>query len=251
MPDGKFTIAAAQLAPRLGDLAANLALYESTLTEARGRGADLVVFPELSLTGYLLRDMVSTVALRLDSPEIARLRELSRSVAFVAGLVEETPSFRFHNASIFFDRGEIVAVHRKVYLPTYGMFDEQRYFARGDRIRAFDSRFGRAAMLVCEDLWHPSTAYLAALDGALLVLCPSTSPLRGVSEGTEPRRQRALLGDDQPLLRLDVRVHARLCEPRGLRGRRRLLGRLGGPRRRAARRSPRASTTSRISSSPR
>ncbi|MGH7804383.1 MAG: nitrilase-related carbon-nitrogen hydrolase [Candidatus Binatia bacterium] len=185
MPDGKFTIAAAQLAPRLGDLAANLALYESTLTEARGRGADLVVFPELSLTGYLLRDMVSTVALRLDSPEIARLGELSRDVAFVAGLVEETPSFRFHNSSIFFDRGEIVAVHRKVYLPTYGMFDEQRYFARGDRIRAFDSRFGRAAMLVCEDLWHPSTAYLAALDGALLVLCPSTSPLRGVSEGAE------------------------------------------------------------------
>ena len=185
MPEGKFTIAAAQLSPRLGDLDANLALYESTLTEARGRGADLVVFPELSLTGYLLRDMLSTVALRLDSPEIARLRELSRSVAFVAGLVEETPSFRFHNAAILFDRGEIVAVHRKVYLPTYGMFDEQRYFARGDRIRAFDSRFGRAAMLVCEDLWHPSTAYLAALDGALLVLCPSTSPLRGVSEGTD------------------------------------------------------------------
>ena len=185
MADGKFTIAAAQLAPRLGDLAANLALYESTLTEARGRGADLVVFPELSLTGYLLRDMVSTVALPLDSPEVNRLRELSKDIAFVAGLVEETPSFRFHNSAILFDRGEIVAVHRKVYLPTYGMFDELRYFARGDRVRAFDTRFGRAAMLVCEDLWHPSTAYLAALDGALLVLCPSTSPIRGVSEGNE------------------------------------------------------------------
>lgn len=185
MSDGKFTIAAAQISPRLGDLDANLALYESTLAEARGRGADLVVFPELSLTGYLLRDMVSTVALRLDSPEIKRLRELSRSIALVAGLVEETPSFRFHNSAVLFDRGEVVAVHRKVYLPTYGMFDEQRYFARGDRVRAFDSRFGRAAILVCEDLWHPSTAYLAALDGALLVLCPSTSPLRGISDGQE------------------------------------------------------------------
>ena len=63
------------------------------------------------------------------------------------------------------------------------MFDEQRYFARGDRIRAFDSKFGRMAILVCEDLWHPSTIYLAALDGALAVLCPSTSPLRGITEG--------------------------------------------------------------------
>lgn len=185
MAERTFTLAAAQIAPRLGDVAANLDLYERTVADARGLGADLVLFPELSLTGYLLRDMVSTVALRLDSPEIARLREMSRSVAIVAGLVEETPAFRFHNSAIFFDRGEIVAVHRKVYLPTYGMFDEQRYFARGSRIRAFDTRFGRAAILVCEDLWHPSTAYVAALDDALVVLCPSASPIRGISEGTE------------------------------------------------------------------
>jgi predicted amidohydrolase len=65
------------------------------------------------------------------------------------------------------------------------MFDEQRYFARGAAVRAFDSRFGRGAILICEDLWHPSTAYLAALAEALLILCPSASPLRGVSEGHE------------------------------------------------------------------
>ena len=185
MPSGTFVFAAAQVNPRLGDVDANLDLYERTVAEARGAGADLVVFPELSVTGYTLRDMVSTVALRLDGPEVARLRKLSRKVALVAGFVEETRAFRFHNSAVFFDKGEIVAVHRKVYLPTYGMFDEQRYFARGSEIRAFDTRFGRAAMLVCEDLWHPSTVYLAALDDALLVLCPSTSPLRGVSEGHE------------------------------------------------------------------
>ena len=185
MPDARFTAAAAQIGPRLGDLDANLALYEATVADARGAGADLVVFPELSVTGYTLRDMVSTVALRLDSPEIHRLRELSRRTAIVAGFVEETDSFRFHNAAALFDRGEIVALHRKVYLPTYGMFDEQRYFARGGEVRAFDSRFGRLAILICEDLWHPSTAWLAALDGALSILCPSTSPLRGLSEGHE------------------------------------------------------------------
>jgi predicted amidohydrolase len=111
-------------------------------------------------------------------------------MAFVAGLVEEGPDYRFYNAAVYFDRGEALHVHRKVYLPTYGMFDEQRYFARGDRVRAFDTRFGRLALLICEDLWHPSTIYLAALDGALTVLCPSTSPLRGISEG-EPQDDNA------------------------------------------------------------
>ena len=178
-----FRIALAQINPRLGDLGANLALYEEKIRLGAKEGADLVLFPELSLTGYFLRDMVPNVALKLAAPEIARLKKLSREVSFVAGLVEEGPDYRFYNAAVYFERGEVRHVHRKVYLPTYGMFDEQRYFARGDRVRAFDSRFGRMAILVCEDLWHPSTIYLAALDGALAVLCPSTSPLRGISEG--------------------------------------------------------------------
>jgi predicted amidohydrolase len=185
-----FRVAIAQINPRLGDVAANLAIYEEQIRLAAKHGADLLLFPELSLTGYFLRDMVPNVALRLSAPEIDRLKKLSRDVAFVAGLVEEGPDYRFYNAAVYFDRGEVRHVHRKVYLPTYGMFDEQRYFARGDRVRAFDTRFGRLALLICEDLWHPSTIYLAALDGALTVLCPSTSPLRGITEG-EPQDDNA------------------------------------------------------------
>jgi predicted amidohydrolase len=185
-----FRVAIAQINPRLGDVAANLAIYEEQIRLAAKRGADLLLFPELSLTGYFLRDMVPNVALRLSAPEIDRLKKLSRDMAFVAGLVEEGPDYRFYNAAVYFDRGEAQHVHRKVYLPTYGMFDEQRYFARGDRVRAFDTRFGRMALLICEDLWHPSTIYLAALDGALTVLCPSTSPLRGITEG-EPQDDNA------------------------------------------------------------
>jgi predicted amidohydrolase len=185
MSEGKFTVAAVQLSPRLGDVETNLELYGKSIAEAKGGGADLVVFSELSLTGYLLRDMVPTVALRLDSAEMKHLKKLSQKIAVLVGFVEETRSFRFHNSAVLLDRGEIVAVHRKIYLPTYGMFDEQRYFARGAEVRAFDCRFGRGAILICEDLWHPSTAYLAALDDALFILCPSASPLRGVSEGHE------------------------------------------------------------------
>ena len=173
----------AQINPKLGDLRSNLGLYEENIRQGVKHGLDLVLFPELSLTGYFLRDMVPSVALKLSSPEVANLKKLSRELPFVAGLVEESADYRFYNAAVYFDAGEIIHVHRKVYLPTYGMFDEQRYFARGDRIRAFDTRWGRCALLICEDLWHPSTVYLAALDGALGVLCPSSSPLRGITEG--------------------------------------------------------------------
>ena len=180
-----FKVAIAQIDPRLGDLQSNLAIYEGKVRQAVKEGADLLLFPELSLTGYFLRDMVPNVALKLSAPEMTRLKRLSREIAFVAGLVEESPDCRFYNAAVYFADGEIRHVHRKAYLPTYGMFDEQRYFARGDRVRAFESRFGRMAILICEDLWHPSTVYLAALDGALTVLCPSTSPLRGITEGKQ------------------------------------------------------------------
>lgn len=171
------------MTPRLGDLLANLSQCERYISRAREQGLDVLVFPELNLTGYHLRDMVATVALRLDSPEMTQLKEWSREVALVVGFVEESADFRFYNAAAYITGGEILHVHRKVYLPTYGMFDEQRYFARGDRIRAFDLPWGRSAILVCEDLWHPSAAYLAALDRALLIICPSSSPLRGIADG--------------------------------------------------------------------
>ncbi len=173
-------IAIAQINPKLGDVKSNLKLYEDKVRQGIEQGAQLLLFPELSLTGYFLRDTVPSVALTANSAEMEKLKVLSRDLPFVAGLVEESADHRFFNAAIYFEDGQIRHVHRKVYLPTYGMFDEQRYFARGDRVRAFDSKFGRMAMLVCEDLWHPSTIYLTALDGALTVLCPSSSPLRGI-----------------------------------------------------------------------
>jgi predicted amidohydrolase len=176
-------VAIAQINPKLGDLQANMALYEAKIHQGGEAGADLLLFPELSLTGYFLRDMVPDVALTTRSPEMKKLKELSRGLPFIAGLVEESADHRFFNAAVYFEDGEIRHVHRKVYLPTYGMFDEQRYFARGDRVRAFDSKFGRLAILICEDLWHTSTIYLAALDGARAVLCPSSSPLRGIVDG--------------------------------------------------------------------
>lgn len=178
----RFTVALAQTSPRLADVDTNLQTYADQVREASGLGADLLVFPELSLTGYHLKDDVSGVATRLDGPVVRQLCELSRGMAFVAGLVEESADFQFYNSAVWFEDGEIRHVHRKVYLPTYGMFDENRYFARGHRVMAHDTSLARMATLVCEDFWHPSTSYLAALDGALAIVCPSSSPAQGITE---------------------------------------------------------------------
>jgi predicted amidohydrolase len=176
-----FKVALAQIKPKLGCVGENLAIIEEQAARAIREKADLIVFPELALTGYFLKDLVPDVALRLDSPEITRLKKISNDIAISFGFVEATADYRFFNSAIFLDKGEIVHVHRKVYLPTYGLFDEQRYLARGDRFRAFDTRFGRFGMLICEDLWHLSAPYILAMDGAATMICLSSSPGRGLT----------------------------------------------------------------------
>ena len=178
----RFRLAVAQVAPVLGDMEKNLALHEKVAREAISQSINLLVFPELSLTGYFLKDQVTSVALAGEDPALDALRHLSHRVAMVIGFVEEAPGHRFHNAAAYLEGGEIRHIHRKVYLPTYGIFDEQRYLAPGEGIRAFDTALGRMAILICEDLWHPAAVGIAAWDGAEIILCPSASPGRGLGQ---------------------------------------------------------------------
>ena len=178
----RFRLGVAQVAPVLGDVEKNLALHEKVAREAISQSINLLVFPELSLTGYFLKDQVPSVALTGAAAALRGLRDLSRRVAMVVGFVEEGPAHRFHNAAAYLEGGEVRHIHRKVYLPTYGIFDEQRYLAAGGRIRAFDTALGRMAILICEDLWHPAAAGIAAWDGADIILCPSASPGRGLGQ---------------------------------------------------------------------
>lgn len=174
-------VALAQIEPVLGDLEANVTLHLSWARRALAAGARLLVFPELSLTGYLLQDLVSEVAIPLADEGLMRpLLDMSRRIAMVVGLVEETSGHRYHNSAVFLEGGRAVHVHRKVYLPTYGMFDEGRYFAAGDRLVAFDTSLGRVGLLICEDFWHPSTALILAQDGADYLLVISAGPTEAV-----------------------------------------------------------------------
>jgi predicted amidohydrolase len=156
-------------------------MHRQWVGRASAAGAQLVVFPELSLTGYFLKDLVPDTSFRLDDPIVHELAGLSLQLDVVLGAVVEEADRRYSNASLYFSRGELSHVHRKVYLPTYGMFDEQRYFAAGDRFRSFKTSFGRAGILVCEDIWHLSTAYILSLEGVDMIICPSASPGRGIT----------------------------------------------------------------------
>jgi len=181
-PSGSVRVALAQISPFLGDRQQNLRLHLQQIDEARQQGADLIVFPELSLTGYCLRDMVPDVAIGRDCPEIHELADAAGAGSLVVGLVEESSRNRFYNAALYAEGGQVVHVHRKVYLPTYGLFDERRYFAAGNRIEAFDTvRFGRVGILICEDLWHLSAAAIMQAEEVDVLVCVANSPARGVA----------------------------------------------------------------------
>lgn len=177
----RFRVGMAQMEPVLGDVEANVSSHLAWARRALRQGVDLLVFPELSLTGYLLQDLVAEVAMPLASTgPIRPLLDMSRRIAMVVGLVEESPGHRYHNSALFLDGGRVRHVHRKVYLPTYGMFDEGRFFAAGDRLEAFATRFGRMGLLICEDFWHPSTSLVLAQDGADCLLVISAGPTDGI-----------------------------------------------------------------------
>ncbi len=187
----KLNIALAQINTYLGNVEANLEKHLAQIREARAAGADLLVFPELSLTGYALQDLVPSVSHHPgpDDPIFKPLLEASRELDLVVGFVDEDHRHRFFIASAYLSGGQVLHIHHKVYLPTYGLFDEGRFFAWGDTVRAFDTRFGRVGMLICEDFWHASPPYLLWLDGADLLLLASASPGRGLK--AEPQLESA------------------------------------------------------------
>ncbi|MDD5544729.1 MAG: carbon-nitrogen hydrolase [Acidobacteriia bacterium] len=177
----KFKIALAQIAPQLGDQKANIQKHVQALERAAAAGVQLIVFPELSLTGYTLKDLTPDMALDPDvASPLQQIAAHSGGLSAVVGFVEQAKDFKFYNSVAFLEDKAVRHVHRKVYLPTYGMFDEKRFFAAGDLVRVADTHFGKLGFLICEDIWHFSTAYLLAHQGALMIVASMAGPGRGV-----------------------------------------------------------------------
>src|SRR5512135_2555017 len=153
----KFKVAVAQTDAKVGDIDGNIRHHLEMIERALGNGAQVVVFPELSLSGYTLRDLAWEVG-------IDPMRKVSKSISLAFGLVESCENHGIYNSAVFLEDGAIRHIHRKIYPPTYGMFEEGRYFSEGQSVQAFDSKWGRFGMLICEDVWHLSLPYLLALD---------------------------------------------------------------------------------------
>jgi predicted amidohydrolase len=170
-----------QFSPRLADPAHNLERLREAQEAARGDGVELLVTPELSLTGYDVRDRAHTLgtpAAALHFPALAAGPDL------VLGAIERGEDGVPYNVALHLRAGAPLHRHRKLYLPTYGMFDEGRYFGRGDRVRSYDAGGGwRIGLLVCEDLWHPSLTYLLATAGVNLIVVQAAAGGRGVWQG--------------------------------------------------------------------
>jgi predicted amidohydrolase len=176
----EYRIALAQVAPRLGEVDANFALLSERLRAAVAEGADLAVFPELALSGYLLQDLVPEVAIRADDERLAQLSRSASGVVVAVGFVEETEDHRYANSAALLRGGQVIGLHRKVYLPTYGLFDEGRFTRPGDRVRTYPVGLplGRIGLSVCEDFWHASLPMLQAADGADLLVNIAAGPSR-------------------------------------------------------------------------
>ncbi len=183
-------IALAQCDPTLGDVDRNLRLHLDWIGRARESGAGLLVFPELSLTGYLLQDMVPEVSRSRTDALWTELAAAAGPMTVVAGAIEESRARAQYIAGFLLSDGRLSHVHRKAYLASYGVFDEARYVGRGDRVRAVDTPVGRIGLAICEDAWHPSLISLLLLDGAELLVLQVASPVRDLRRGGLPHNAR-------------------------------------------------------------
>ena len=187
-------LAIAQMRPRKGAYEENLGRLGALFREVAGSAEppELLVAPEAALTGYFLEGGVRDLAVsaeRLFDDLSCRHREASAPPLDVALGFYEVHQNRLFNSGLYATLGGpdagIRHVHRKVFLPTYGVFDEERFVEAGRGVQAFDTGWGRAAILICEDAWHSFTPMLAALGGAQLIIIPSASPARGVDPATD------------------------------------------------------------------
>jgi len=177
--DSTLTVGLAQIDARLGELQANLTRHLEWIERAQERGVQLLVFPELSLTGYRLLHLTPQVAIDSSaSPELVRLAKAARGMTVIVGFVEAMPSGVLHNSAAVLADGAVQVVQRKIHLPTYGIFQEGRFFAPGNRLERFRYDGERAGILICEDLWHPIPARRLARAGARLLVVLSAAPGR-------------------------------------------------------------------------
>ncbi len=182
----KLKVSIVQLDCVLADIDRNLERHYKYIEKAIAEQNDVILFPELSLTGYSLKDAVFDVALNGSDNKFKKIQEYSRQISIALGCVELNERYEFYNSMFWFEDGDLLTRHRKVYLPTYGMFEEKRYFSPGNRFRAFDSKWGKFGLMICEDMWHPTSSAILSQDGASVLFVSAAGISRGFDEEMNP-----------------------------------------------------------------
>lgn len=175
-------VALGQIRSEYCDLQKNAERHCEWTKNAQDKGADIIIFPELSLTGYYLREAVHEVAVDLYHPAVQQLIGVSKGIVIVAGFVEKGRKEICYNSAIVCENGQILGIHRKLRLPTYGMFEEERYFSSGNKLKTFVTSWGTVGIAICEDAWHPDLVMGFAKKNIDALIIISASPVKGVTK---------------------------------------------------------------------
>ena len=176
----KITLALAQMSSKRGNKKENLTRIEELTLQAKEQAADLVIFPELSLTGYVVKDQLYELAETIPGPSTRRIEDLARktrmNVVFGMPELSEKTGATMYNTAVFIGPEGIIGKYHKMYLPTHSVFEEKRYFRPGYQTAAFDTPIGKIGLCICYDLFFPEVTRLTRLAGAQLIVCISASP---------------------------------------------------------------------------
>jgi predicted amidohydrolase len=178
--EAKIKIALAQMSCKREDKAKNLTRIEQTVIKAKRQAADIVIFPELSLTGYVVRDQIYELAETIPGPSTKVMENIAKKtkVHIVFGMPElsEKAQATIYNAAVLVGPEGVIGKYRKMYLPTHSVFEEKRYFRPGYQTAAFDTELGKIGLIICYDIFFPEVSRLTRLKGAQLIVCISASP---------------------------------------------------------------------------
>jgi predicted amidohydrolase len=177
---GAFKIALAQIECKRADKTDNIRKIEQTTQHARKQGAELIVFPELSLTGYVVRDEIYELAEPIPGPATEAVEKIAQKTKMyiVFGMPElsEKAQATIHNTAVLVGPEGLIGKYQKMYLPTHSVFEEKRYFRPGYQAAAFDTKLGKIGLIICYDIFFPEVSRLTRLEGAQLIVCISASP---------------------------------------------------------------------------
>ena len=176
----KFKIALAQIGCKRADKKENLKKIENFVEKAKNQSADLIVFPELSLTGYVVRDQIYELAETIPGPSTQVIEKIAEKTQtyIVFGMPElsEKTQATIYNTAVLVGPKGYIGKYRKMYLPTHSVFEEKRYFRPGYQAAAFDTEIGKIGLIICYDIFFPEVSRLTRLKGAQLIVCISASP---------------------------------------------------------------------------